>query len=64
MKVACTDIVQDQENQARRLLEFCGLNWQEACLRFHENGTSLDSQLGSGSTTFILRFYRAMAALW
>ena len=31
------DIVHDQENQTRRLLEFCGLSWDEACLRFHEN---------------------------
>ncbi len=31
------DIVYDQENQTRKLLEFCGLTWNEACLRFHEN---------------------------
>ena len=30
-------IVHDQENQTRRLLDFCGLNWEGACLRFHEN---------------------------
>ena len=30
-------IVHDQENQTRRLLDFCGLDWEEACLRFHEN---------------------------
>jgi tetratricopeptide (TPR) repeat protein len=31
------DIVYDQENQTRRLLDFCELSWNEACLRFHEN---------------------------
>lgn len=31
------DIVYDQENQTRKLLDFCGLSWNEACLRFHEN---------------------------
>jgi len=31
------DIIHDQENQTRKLLEFCGLSWNEACLRFHEN---------------------------
>ncbi|MGB5449001.1 MAG: hypothetical protein WBM80_08755, partial [Woeseiaceae bacterium] len=31
------DIVRDQENQTRRLLDFCDLSWNEACLRFHEN---------------------------
>lgn len=37
MEVAYEDIVHDQENQTRRLLEFCDLDWQEACMRFHEN---------------------------
>lgn len=37
MEVHYEKIVFDQENQTRRLLEFCGLDWQEACLRFHEN---------------------------
>jgi hypothetical protein len=31
------DIIYDQENQTRKLLDFCGLSWNEACLRFHEN---------------------------
>jgi hypothetical protein len=30
------DIVADQEAQARRLLEFCGLEWTDACLDFHK----------------------------
>lgn len=37
MEVRYEDIVHDQENQTRRLLEFCDLGWEEACLRFHEN---------------------------
>jgi tetratricopeptide (TPR) repeat protein len=37
IEVAYEDIVHDQENQTRRLLEFCGLEWQPSCLRFHEN---------------------------
>jgi tetratricopeptide (TPR) repeat protein len=28
-------LVADQEGQTRRLLEFCGLEWDEACLQFH-----------------------------
>ncbi len=31
------DIVKDQENQTRQLLDFCELSWDENCLRFHEN---------------------------
>ena len=30
------DMVADQLNQTRRLLDFCGLPWEESCLRFHE----------------------------
>lgn len=30
-------IVDDQERSTRRLLEFCGLSWDEACLRFDRN---------------------------
>jgi len=30
-------LVADVEGEARRLLEYCGLPWQDACLRFHEN---------------------------
>jgi len=28
--------VRDQEGQTRRLLEHCGLPWEEQCLRFYE----------------------------
>jgi len=37
MEVRYEDIVFDQENQTRRLLKFCGLEFEEACMRFHEN---------------------------
>ena len=30
------DLIREQELQTRRLLEYCGLPWEEACLRFHE----------------------------
>jgi hypothetical protein len=28
--------VADQEGVSRRLLAFCGLDWDDRCLRFHE----------------------------
>ena len=37
LEVHYEDIVFDQDNQTRRLLEFCKLEFEEACLRFHEN---------------------------
>ncbi len=37
MEIHYEDIVFDQENQTRQLLDFCGLSWDETCMRFHEN---------------------------
>jgi len=31
------DLISDQEYQTRRLLDFCGLDWQPQCLRFELN---------------------------
>lgn len=31
------DLVADQEAMSRKLIEFCGLEWDDACLDFHEN---------------------------
>ncbi len=33
-------LVQDQAGETRGLLEACGLPWDEACMRFHENPTA------------------------
>jgi tetratricopeptide (TPR) repeat protein len=30
------DMVADQEGQTRQLLEYCGLGWEDACLRYYE----------------------------
>lgn len=32
-------LVVDQEPQTRRMLEYCGLQWQDACLEFHRNAS-------------------------
>ena len=34
--MAYEEIVDDLEGQARRLLEYCDLPWDDRCLRFHE----------------------------
>ena len=36
LDVQYEDVVADQQGQTRRLLDFCGLPWEDACLRFHE----------------------------
>ena len=37
MEIGYEDIVLDQENQTRRLLDFCGLVFEDACMRFQKN---------------------------
>ena len=37
LTVQYEDVVTDFEPQVRRLLDFCGLPWQDACLRFYES---------------------------
>ena len=35
--VCYEELVADQIGQTRKLLQFCGLEWQDGCARFHEN---------------------------
>jgi tetratricopeptide (TPR) repeat protein len=37
LTVQYEEVVSDFEAQVRRLLEFCGLPWEESCLRFYES---------------------------
>lgn len=41
IEVAYEDMVNDQENQTRSILEFCGLPWNDDCLQFHESGRTV-----------------------
>ena len=34
------DMVVDQKNESHALLNFCDLQWQDQCLRFHENNSA------------------------
>ncbi len=36
IEVGYEDVVDDLEGQARRLVTFCGLEWNDACLAFHQ----------------------------
>jgi tetratricopeptide (TPR) repeat protein len=38
--VGYEDLVADQSGETRKLLEFCGLEWQDACLDFHHNASA------------------------
>ncbi len=43
MEVRYEDIVHDQENQTRTLLSFCDLDWNEACMNFHQNAAPVST---------------------
>jgi len=43
MEVKYEDIVYDQEIQTQELLSFCDLDWEDACLRFHENAAPVST---------------------
>jgi tetratricopeptide (TPR) repeat protein len=37
LEVVYEDVVADLETESRRIVAFCGLEWEDRCLRFHEN---------------------------
>ncbi|WP_371398166.1 sulfotransferase [Fretibacter rubidus] len=43
MEMGYENMVLDQEQQTRRLLDFFDLPWDEACMNFHENKAAVDS---------------------
>jgi tetratricopeptide (TPR) repeat protein len=40
-EIAYEDLITDQEGQSRALIEFCGLEWDDQCLRFFETDRSV-----------------------
>ena len=55
-------MVQDQENQTRRILEYLGLPWEDQCLRFYETeraiNTASSEQVRQPIYTKALNFWR------
>jgi tetratricopeptide (TPR) repeat protein len=41
LEVKYEDLINDQEAWSRRIIEFCGLDWDDHCLRFHETGRAV-----------------------
>ena len=37
LEVRYEDLIADMEAVSRRMIAFCGLDWDDACLAFHEN---------------------------
>lgn len=36
LEINYEDVIADQEGKSREIIEFCGLDWDDACLTFHE----------------------------
>ncbi len=41
LEVSYEDVVNDVEGQARRLIEYCGLQWDDGCVSFHKTSRSV-----------------------
>jgi tetratricopeptide (TPR) repeat protein len=41
LRLSYEDVVQDLEDSVRRLLDFCGLEFEPACVEFHRSGRSV-----------------------
>jgi len=55
------DIVADTENQARKLIEYCGLPWDDACLDFHK----LERSVKTASVTQVRKpIYNSSVERW
>ena len=43
LKVQYEDVVADVEGQARRILKYCNLPWEDACLNFYETSRPVNT---------------------
>src|SRR5512138_109570 len=61
MEIAYEDVVADTERAARRLLEFCGLDFDLACVEFHRN----EAPVATASSVQVRRpIYRSAIERW
>lgn len=55
------DIVANQEDASRRMVEFCGLDWEDACLAFEKNTSP---SLTASAAQVRQPIYKTSVALW
>jgi len=55
------EVVEDVEREARRLVEFCGLPWNDACLNYHQTPRSVRTASASEVRQPI---YRSSVGRW
>lgn len=61
LQVSYEGVIDDQDGWTRRILDHCGLGWNAACLRFHENAAAV----ATPSAAQVRRpLYRDAVARW
>ena len=58
LHVQYEEVVADLETQVRRILDFCGLPFEEACVNFHGRARSENRQLRAGPPADLFGSYR------
>jgi hypothetical protein len=61
LEVAYEDVVDNVERQARRMLDYCGLPWDPACLEFHQTRRPVST---ASSAQVRRPVYRSSVARW
>ena len=54
-------LVENQEHETNRLLEFCGLDWEEHCLKFYENKRPIKT---ASDTQARKKVYKSSVNMW
>jgi tetratricopeptide (TPR) repeat protein len=61
LDVQYEDVVADQETEARRMIDFCGLDWNDACIDFYKH----NRPVGTASVTQVRRpIYKSSVERW
>ena len=61
LEVQYEDVVADMESQARRILAYCGLPWDDACLAFHKSSRPV---LTASAAQVRQPLYRSSVGRW
>ncbi len=60
-RIEYENLVTDTEGEARRLLEHCGLSWEEQCLDFHKN---ISTSTTASATQVRQKVYTSSVGIW
>ncbi len=55
------NLINNQENETKKLIEYCGLSWNDSCLNFHKNTRAV----GTASVNQVRqKIYTSSLKLW